>query len=240
MDGYSVEQKAAGDVVFREGDVAKVAYLLLSGRVALSRETESGTIELGEFGERQIFGEVAVVEECDRDCTAQMIDDGQLVPIGAEMLNAQLEQSPPMVRTIVRSLVSQVLLANQRVAPTADRNLFLAATHLLYQMNLAARADGTQSLPYDRAMKTMTTVLTRSVPEIDMVLSVFSDLNLIAFTHRANKPPQLTFLVQDGFLGKALRHYDETGGALPLGAEAADSAAEPAEPTADLQETPDA
>ncbi|MBC7545057.1 MAG: Crp/Fnr family transcriptional regulator [Candidatus Sericytochromatia bacterium] len=236
MDGYTVEQVAAGDVVFCEGDAAKVAYLLLSGRVALSRETDSGTIILSEHGERQIFGEAAVVEECDRDCMAQMVEDGQLVTIGADMLNAQLEQSPPIVRTIVRSLVSQVLRANARLSPEQDRDLFLAAAHLLYQMNLAARADGTHSLPYERAMKTMSIVLSRSIPEIDIVLGIFADLKLIGFTHHGNKAPHLTFLVQDGFLGKALRHHDETAGKA-LSAGRSELVLVPAGAECDTQET---
>jgi CRP-like cAMP-binding protein len=212
MDGYSVRPVTTGEVVFREGEPAEAAYLLLSGRVALSRETEHGTIPLAEFGDRQVFGEVAVIEACQRDATAYMLDGGEIVPIPPEQLAAQLEQSPPLIRTIVRSLVGQLVRAQQRLQPEQDRSLYLAAAHLLYQMNIALSADATTSLPYARAMTTLTTVLGRSVPEIEAVLSIFTDLNLIGFDMRGRQQPHLKFLVQEGFLGKALRHYDLMGG----------------------------
>lgn len=224
MDGYAVTSVSAGEVVYREGEPADTAYLLLSGRVALSRETAHGTVPLAEFSNRQVFGEVAVLEACDRDATAYMVDGGDLVPIPPATLAAQLAQSPPLIRTIVHSLVGQLVRAQQRLQPQADRQLFLAAAHLLYQMNIALTADGATSLPYPRAMTVLTTVLGRTAPEIEAVLDQFLDLNLVAFDLRARPAPHLKFLVQEGFLGKALRHYDQmiaqAGGAAPEEAQA--------------------
>lgn len=217
MEGFNVRSMATGDLVFQEGEAADSAFLVLSGRVALARETEHGTIPLAVFGDRQIFGEVAVIDEGQRDCLAQAIEDGQIVPIPAQTLQAQLEQSPPMIRTIVRSLVTQLSRAQQRLQPEQDRNLFLATAHLLYQMAIALKADGTNSLPLERAMRVLTTVLGRSAPEVEAVLETFDDLRLIGWTTAGTRMPHLTFLVQDGFLGKALRHYDETGGGPPPG-----------------------
>jgi CRP-like cAMP-binding protein len=216
MDGYNVRPVATGEVVFRQGDVAAEAYLLLEGRVALSRETEHGTIPLAEFGDRQVFGEVAILDACDRDATAQMLADGQIVPIAPDVLQAQLDQAPPLIRTIVRSLVGQLVRAQAKLQPAQDRQLYLAMAHLLYQMNIALTADKATGMPYERAMNVLTTVLGRSVPEIEAVLTVFADLHLIDWDFRSHAVPHLRFLVQEGFLGKSLRHYDLMGGDVPL------------------------
>jgi CRP-like cAMP-binding protein len=89
----------AGEFLFREGDVADVAYIVLSGKIALSEsndghETDAGTVEAG-----RAFGELALFDaQTLRQHTAHALEDTVVSTVSPEEFNASLSQCPKQLQ----------------------------------------------------------------------------------------------------------------------------------------------
>lgn len=65
------KQFAAGDILFREGDVSDLVYRVKSGRVAIIKERPNAPLVLGRVREGEFLGEMGVVEDQPRSATAK-------------------------------------------------------------------------------------------------------------------------------------------------------------------------
>jgi len=61
----------AGDTIFEEGDKGKEFYIIIKGRVEILK---SG-VKIEELGEKEIFGEMAVIDNLDRSATVRAGSD---------------------------------------------------------------------------------------------------------------------------------------------------------------------
>ena len=67
-----MEQKtyAVGEVVFNEGDAGDSGFLVASGTVEISRQSEGEKEVLGTIKQGQMFGEMALISDKPRSATA--------------------------------------------------------------------------------------------------------------------------------------------------------------------------
>jgi CRP/FNR family transcriptional regulator, cyclic AMP receptor protein len=59
-----------GQVIFREGDAADAAYVVIDGTVEITVETPSGPLLLNTLGESDVVGETAIFGDVPRTATA--------------------------------------------------------------------------------------------------------------------------------------------------------------------------
>lgn len=59
-----------GEVLFREGDTADAAYVLIDGTVEITVETPSGPLLVNTLGESDVVGETAIFGDVPRTATA--------------------------------------------------------------------------------------------------------------------------------------------------------------------------
>ena len=74
----------AGTVLFREGDPGREMFVIVSGRVRISKrvrdvEKAMTTLPAGEF-----FGEMAILNDRARSATATVLEDAELLVVGPE------------------------------------------------------------------------------------------------------------------------------------------------------------
>lgn len=104
-----------GAYLYWEGDEAPGIYILQQGRVKLSRTLESGrevTIAIIEPGD--IFG-LECLEGIDaRDCSAQVMENSQVVSIGRERIHILLAERP-CISLILFRIMSEKLRESQQV-----------------------------------------------------------------------------------------------------------------------------
>lgn len=65
----------AGDLFFREGEAADGMFVLLAGRVAVSREWQGRDVVLRELSGGDCFGEMALMDLHPRSASVRAIDD---------------------------------------------------------------------------------------------------------------------------------------------------------------------
>lgn len=94
---------AAGDAIFRAGQPGYSAFLIQSGRVDLVREKpDGGVTHLRSVGPGEVFGELALLTGGNRQASAFARDAVTCEAIGATQFNTLLNNSPAVVRALMR------------------------------------------------------------------------------------------------------------------------------------------
>ncbi len=94
----------AGQNVFVEGDPSDHAFFVQTGAILLSATTSTGVVPHSTVREKQVLGEMALVEEQRRAFTATAIVDTTCIIIMHQEFKAKLENTDPMVKAMLRVL----------------------------------------------------------------------------------------------------------------------------------------
>lgn len=97
-----VSLRAAG-VVYREGDPADALYVIVSGAVALRAGEPPGN-EIARLGEREFFGENALIGNELRSTSAEALEETELLRIDRHVLRELLEDQPRALKVFLRFL----------------------------------------------------------------------------------------------------------------------------------------
>jgi len=106
--GAPVKEFKAGEVVFKEGDAATEFYVVQSGKV----DIRLGNRLLGTVGERDIFGEMALIDAAPRSATAVAATDLRLVAVGERQFLFLVSQTPHFALNVMRTLARRLRTQN--------------------------------------------------------------------------------------------------------------------------------
>ncbi|MBN8543724.1 MAG: cyclic nucleotide-binding domain-containing protein [Alphaproteobacteria bacterium] len=85
-----------------EGSVSQEVYLIKSGRVDIVKNSPSGTVKLASLGPKELFGEMALIEERPRSASAIAVLDTECYVINAQIFEQKLNELDPFLRAIFR------------------------------------------------------------------------------------------------------------------------------------------
>ncbi|MFZ0487942.1 MAG: EAL domain-containing protein [Arenicellales bacterium] len=105
-DSYQLE-KRAGEIIFREGDLADFAYIIENGRVEISVERDGRSVALAELGSGEILGEMAVIDRFNRTATATVTRDCRLTVVTPPQILQRVEEADPVVRSLIQILMKR-------------------------------------------------------------------------------------------------------------------------------------
>ena len=111
----ATEQYRKGQIIFKEGDNPECVYIIKAGRVRVTRETQNKTIVLGEFGENDFFGEMAVLTKRKRSATAVASEECTVMRIGREDFLKVLESAPPWLMAMFQSMAARLYAMDERI-----------------------------------------------------------------------------------------------------------------------------
>jgi len=97
----------AGDIIFKESDSGKCAYIIKRGRVEISTEDENGKIVLAELSPGELFGEMAIIDDSPRWATARAIDDVVLIIITRDAFLNHLDSTESVVRMFLHTILAK-------------------------------------------------------------------------------------------------------------------------------------
>lgn len=101
---------AAGEVIFRQGDTADMAYLIEAGTIQI-RHDGPGECEarpLALLGPGEVFGELGVIDGEPRSATAVAQTPSRLVTVRAEKIQQSIARSDPFFAELMRKLVGRL------------------------------------------------------------------------------------------------------------------------------------
>jgi hypothetical protein len=107
----SEEDHAAGAAIVREGELSDCLYLVVDGRVQV---TKSGK-HLSEQGPRSFFGEIAIFEGAVRSATVQALAPTRVLRLGRAELMRLMEEFPGIAIGVCQNLSRRVRELSDRV-----------------------------------------------------------------------------------------------------------------------------
>lgn len=93
-----------GDEIFHEGDPGDTLYFVIDGRVRVHR----GPIELAVLGERQVFGEMALLDSEPRSASVSAISDVTLLKITRDDFNEILVEKAEIAQGVIKVLTRRL------------------------------------------------------------------------------------------------------------------------------------
>jgi len=106
-------QVAAGAPIVAPGGANDSLYLISSGRVRVTLETERVTVTLGEFGAGQWFGEMAMIDPAPANATVRAVKDCTLLVLNHRRF-LELRRSQPDLSSILLQTFSHHLTGRLR------------------------------------------------------------------------------------------------------------------------------
>jgi CRP/FNR family cyclic AMP-dependent transcriptional regulator len=122
----SEESYRLGDVVFREGDEGDKLYMLLEGKIRISREVSGmGEEALAVLGPGQAFGEMALIDDFPRSADARVHERCRLLVLSKDALEDLLFLDKDLAYEILWNFVR---ILSARLRETNDKMTFLSVT----------------------------------------------------------------------------------------------------------------
>ena len=104
-----------GEVVFTEGDVGNEMYIINSGKITITKKSDSGQVVLEELTPKSFFGEMALFSDSIRIASAVAVEDSTLIVITKSMLDTQLQNVPEWFVIMFKALVQRLEKADKRI-----------------------------------------------------------------------------------------------------------------------------
>ncbi len=133
-----------GEVLFREGEPPKEAFLLHEGRVRLLKRVRLAERSLTVLEAGDLFGEGALLEGVARSSTALALSDGVAVALDARAFRTVVERFPALSEHLVMQLVRRLRGAEDQIEVLMVRDTQSKVITALLKM--AGAASGTAEL----------------------------------------------------------------------------------------------
>jgi CRP/FNR family cyclic AMP-dependent transcriptional regulator len=133
----------AGEVIFREGDVAGEAFLLHEGRVRLLKHVRATDRSLIVLKSGDLFGESALLDASSRNSTAVALTDGVCLALDRSTFRSLLVNYPGVAVRVMEQLVRRVRDAEDQIEILMLRDSQFKVVSTL--LKLASRSAPTES-----------------------------------------------------------------------------------------------
>ena len=122
----SEESHRLGHVIFKEGETGAALYLILEGKVRISREVSGmGEEALAVLAPGDAFGEMSLIDEFPRSADARVHEKCRLLVISKEALEDLLFLHKDLAYEILWNFVK---ILSARLRETNDKMTFLSVT----------------------------------------------------------------------------------------------------------------
>ena len=98
-----------GELIFREGEAGDTAFVVLSGKVEISRRTNDKAIPIGVVNVGGMFGEMALIDEGGRMASAHAVEGPvDVLIISRRVFEEKLETADPFQRALIGILTTHI------------------------------------------------------------------------------------------------------------------------------------
>ncbi len=115
----SLRNLAAGDVLFREGEVGDYAYQVVKGKIEVCKFNGDEYVTLSTLEKGALFGEMALIDKQPRSAMARSVDEAVVKEIDKEALLGFLKNSPQTAFNMMQQLASYARNANEKLSVDA-------------------------------------------------------------------------------------------------------------------------
>ncbi|MCJ8329827.1 MAG: protein kinase [Lentisphaeria bacterium] len=121
-----------GQKIIQFGDVSRETYIIISGKVDVTRMVGDKEFKVAELGHGEIIGEMAGITYQARSATVTALDATEVLIITQELMMEELEKLPPWMEKIVFSLADRVRIMGGHIHPLMLKNRAFPIMSQLY------------------------------------------------------------------------------------------------------------
>ena len=110
---------AAGDVLFREGEVGDFAYQIVKGKIEVCKFNGDEYVTLSILEKGALFGEMALIDKQPRSAMARAVEEVVVKEIDKNALLGFLKNSPQTAFNMMQQLASYARNANEKLSVDA-------------------------------------------------------------------------------------------------------------------------
>jgi len=104
-----------GEVLFQQGETSKIMYIIMDGKVRISRRVWSGEKTLAILGPGDFFGEMAMLNNRPRSATAKAVSDTHLLAFDRRAFEKLLSDNFGVALKIIRTLSQRLEAADAMI-----------------------------------------------------------------------------------------------------------------------------
>lgn len=99
---------ADGDTIITEGILSNNAYVILKGKVRVSKKIDKKIVSVGTLKEGEVFGEMGLISESVRSANVTAIGDVTVGVIYKEFFDEAMNKFPDGMKPIILALVERL------------------------------------------------------------------------------------------------------------------------------------
>jgi len=104
------------DVIVSEGIKSNNAYVVLSGKVHVTKKVDKKTIVIGTLGEGEVFGEMGLISDSVRSANVVAMGDVVVGILDKELFEKNLQSLPDDFSAVLNALVTRLRLTTDMLA----------------------------------------------------------------------------------------------------------------------------
>jgi predicted acylesterase/phospholipase RssA/CRP-like cAMP-binding protein len=114
VDRVDWRRLEAGEVLFRQGDVADAAYFVVGGRVSVHIADDGDERLVAELGRGEVVGELGLLDRAPRSATVRAVRDTTLASFSTSTFEELVTTSPSIMLNVTRRILSRMRSPSQR------------------------------------------------------------------------------------------------------------------------------
>lgn len=196
---YDVKNFYKGQLIFKEGQIAHLAYLIKSGSVIIYKVINDKQVVLDNLKPGQIFGEMGVISGEPRTANAMASEYSEIIVIDKKTLDHTLQNSSLIIQSLTKSLIDRLKKTTQKIfdkpSDNVFSNVFMGICNILNIMykthhNMSPKEaslnpDHQLGLSYEELSTKIKEIIPISQLEIDSVIKKLQKFNLVEINRKS-------------------------------------------------------
>ncbi len=104
----NIQRFANGDIIVSEGIVSNNAYIILEGKVNVTKKVDKKSILISSLSKGEVFGEMGLISKSTRSASVVAVGNVTIGVIDREQFEATVAQLPEDIRAIVKALADRL------------------------------------------------------------------------------------------------------------------------------------
>ena len=115
-DTSTVQRYADGDVIVSEGIVSNNAFIILEGKVNVTKKVDKKSVLINTLKTGEVFGEMGLISQTVRSASVVAVGNVTIGVIDKDQFFSLVEQLPDDVRVVVKALVDRLRFTSEQLS----------------------------------------------------------------------------------------------------------------------------
>ncbi|MCH8933765.1 MAG: cyclic nucleotide-binding domain-containing protein [Nitrospinae bacterium] len=111
-----IQRYANGDIIVSEGIVSNNAYIILEGKVNVTKKVDKKSILINSLSKGEVFGEMGMISQSTRSASVVAVGNVTIGVIDREQFEATVSQLPEDIQAIVKALVDRLRYTSDQLS----------------------------------------------------------------------------------------------------------------------------